>query len=109
KDTPTLANMEIAVRFTCATGPNETEEFVVRAIVPDLYGRLSSMGSDAIGQTVDGLASSRDVHTFDTDPLECTLAFTTGPKPKQVALGDVCIDADKSIKAGPCPIAAQHR
>jgi hypothetical protein len=112
KERPTLQNMEISVLFTCVTrpiGPNDTDEFVVRAILPDLYGKLSPMGSDAIGQTVDGLASTRDVHTFDTDPLECTLTFMSGPKPKQVALGEVCIDADKSVTAGPCRITALRR
>jgi hypothetical protein len=112
KARPTLANMEISVRFTCVTaptGPGDTEEFDVRAIIPDLYGKLSPLGADAIGQTVDGLASTRDVHTFDADPRECTLTFTSGPKPRQVALGEVCIAADNSIKAGPCPITALRR
>jgi hypothetical protein len=85
------------------------EEFDVRAIVPDLYGKLSPMGADAIGQTVDGLASTRDVHTFDTDPRECTLTIMSGAKPKQVLLGEVCIEADMSIKARPCTIAALRR
>jgi hypothetical protein len=50
-----------------------------------------------------------DVHTFDTDPCECTLTFTSGPKPKQVALGERYIEADNRIKAGPCGITALRR
>jgi len=96
-------NENLVVKFDCVMGVNENATFDVEALMPEGFG--------AVGQTVNGAASTQTAHPFAADPLDCTLTFLAGPllEVPHVNLGEFCIAASGKIAPGPCAITALRR